>query len=82
MSLNDAPMSNDASGSIEIKEGKQNVTMEEGNAHAGSEFDAPGASEQDTLQHIQTITTYLSSVQEEWDCTMHVPMRSTQLKHY
>lgn len=67
MSLNDTSMSDDASGSIEVKEGEQDVTMKNSSAsaHTGYETDAPGDGEVDMLQIIQILTTYLSSVREE-----------------
>lgn len=64
MSLNDTSMSDDASGSIEVKEGEQDVTMKNSSASAHTGYET-GDGEVDMLQIIQILTTYLSSVREE-----------------
>ncbi|KAG5982658.1 hypothetical protein E4U55_001568 [Claviceps digitariae] len=67
MSLHDALMSDDRTGTLQSKEGNQDVTIKDGrgNEHPASDFDAPEAGEQDALQHIQMLMTYLSSFQED-----------------
>ncbi|KAG5952091.1 hypothetical protein E4U53_001652 [Claviceps sorghi] len=60
-------MSDDTSGALEAKLGEPDKTTKDDwdNGHPGSGFDDPEAGVQDALQHIQTLMTYLSSVQED-----------------
>lgn len=63
MSLqDDDPMCDDAD-SIKAQDAALKDNPPSG--HPGSESEAPEGEEHDALRHIQTLTTYLCSVQEE-----------------
>ncbi|KAG5989425.1 hypothetical protein E4U52_005568 [Claviceps spartinae] len=67
MSLHDDdPMCDDAD-SIKAQEGEPDAALKDNppSGHSGSESEAPEGEEHDALRHIQTLTTYLSSVQED-----------------